>query len=87
MADRLTASPERPRHRFGLDIGATFTDFVLIDADAVLGNLDPDFFLGGRMALDPDVAKTAIDAAALVGHHTRVEIAASANLIATLFEA
>jgi N-methylhydantoinase A len=31
MADRHPASPDRPRYRFGFDIGGTFTDFVLID--------------------------------------------------------
>ena len=31
MADRHPAPPERPRYRFGFDIGGTFTDFVLID--------------------------------------------------------
>ena len=32
------------------------------DADLVLGLLNPDYFLGGEMALDPDAARTAIDA-------------------------
>ena len=27
----LEAAPQRPRYRFGFDIGGTFTDFVLID--------------------------------------------------------
>jgi N-methylhydantoinase A len=31
------------------------------DADLVLGYLDADFFLGGRMRLDPDAARRAID--------------------------
>ena len=32
------------------------------DADLVLGLLNPDYFLGGEMALDPDAARTAIEA-------------------------
>ena len=31
------------------------------DADLVLGLLNPDYFLGGEMALDPDAARTAIE--------------------------
>ncbi|MCA1788322.1 MAG: hypothetical protein LC667_00270, partial [Thioalkalivibrio sp.] len=34
MADRHVAAAERPRYRFGFDIGGTFTDFVLIDTDS-----------------------------------------------------
>jgi N-methylhydantoinase A len=34
---------------------------TVTDADLVLGYLDPDFFLGGRMALDRDAAIRAID--------------------------
>lgn len=33
---------------------------TVTDADAVLGYLNPDFFLGGRMSLDLDAAKEAI---------------------------
>src|SRR5581483_3985320 len=33
---------------------------TVTDADLVLGYLDPDFFLGGEMALDPDAARAAI---------------------------
>jgi N-methylhydantoinase A len=33
---------------------------TVTDADAVLGYLNPDFFLGGRMALDLEAAKSAI---------------------------
>jgi len=35
---------------------------TVTDADLVLGYLDPDFFLGGRMRLDVDAARRAIDA-------------------------
>jgi len=34
MADRHAATSQRPRYRFGFDIGGTFTDFVLIDTDS-----------------------------------------------------
>ncbi len=33
---------------------------TVTDADLLLGYLNPDFFLGGRMTLDPDAAATAI---------------------------
>ncbi len=33
---------------------------TVTDADLLLGYLNPDFFLGGRMALDPEAAETAI---------------------------
>ena len=36
------------------------TDPTVTDADLVLGYLDPGYFLGGRMALDPTAAKRAI---------------------------
>lgn len=36
------------------------TDPTLTDANLTLGYLDPAFFLGGRMALDPDAAASAI---------------------------
>ena len=34
---------------------------TVTDADLVLGRLDPDFFLGGRMALHPDRSRRAIE--------------------------
>src|SRR5207302_2309719 len=34
---------------------------TVTDADLVLGYLDPGFFLGGRMELDPDAAHRAIE--------------------------
>jgi N-methylhydantoinase A len=37
------------------------TDPTVTDADLVLGYLDPDFFLGGRMRLDPEAARRAIE--------------------------
>ncbi len=36
------------------------TDPTVTDADLVLGYLNPDFFLGGRMTIRPDLATTAI---------------------------
>jgi len=36
------------------------TDATLTDANLVLGYLDADFFLGGRMKLDAAAAKAAI---------------------------
>ena len=40
--------------------GAGGTDPTVTDADAVLGYLNPDYFLGGRMSLDLDAARNAI---------------------------
>src|SRR5439155_22343005 len=37
------------------------TEPTVTDADLVLGYLDPDYFLGGRMRLDPEAAAVAID--------------------------
>jgi N-methylhydantoinase A len=34
---------------------------TVTDADVVLGYIDPDYFLGGRMTLDPDASTAAID--------------------------
>lgn len=34
---------------------------TVTDGNTLLGYLDPDYFLGGRMALDPDLAETAIE--------------------------
>ena len=45
---------------------------TVTDADLVLGYLDPNYFLGGRMNLDLDGAKAALDALArdgLPGQH------------------
>ncbi|MGO4841640.1 hydantoinase/oxoprolinase family protein, partial [Rhizobiaceae sp. 2RAB30] len=36
------------------------TDATVTDAALVLGYVDPDYFLGGRMKLDLDAARTAI---------------------------
>ncbi len=38
------------------------TEATVTDADAVLGYLNPDYFLGGRMELDLDAARAAIEA-------------------------
>jgi N-methylhydantoinase A len=35
-------------------------DATITDADVVLGRLDPEFFLGGRMPLDPQLARQAL---------------------------
>ncbi|MBS1895716.1 MAG: hydantoinase/oxoprolinase family protein [Actinobacteria bacterium] len=35
---------------------------TVTDADLALGYLDPDYFLGGRMRLDPDAARAVIEA-------------------------
>jgi N-methylhydantoinase A len=41
--------------------GAGGTEPTVTDADAVLGYLNPDYFLGGRMRLDLDAARSAIE--------------------------
>ena len=40
------------------------TEPTITDANIVLGRLDPDFFLGGRMKLKPDLAEAAVAALA-----------------------
>ena len=37
------------------------TEPTVTDADLVLGYLDPGYFLGGRMRLDPDAARAAVE--------------------------
>lgn len=44
--------------------GAGGTDATVTDANVVLGRIDPDNFLDGRMKLDPKAAEAAIDAVA-----------------------
>ena len=36
------------------------TEPTVIDANLVLGRVDPEFFLGGRMRLDPELARSAL---------------------------
>jgi 5-oxoprolinase (ATP-hydrolysing) len=48
---------------------------TVTDANLVLGYLDPGFFLGGRMALDPDAAAHAIDRVAKPLGRSAVEVA------------
>jgi len=52
------------------------TQPTVTDADLVLGYLDPDYFLGGRMRLDPERAKHAIgDHVARIGNLTLMRAA------------
>jgi N-methylhydantoinase A len=52
------------------------TEPTVTDADLVLGYLDPEYFLGGRMRLDADAARAAIERAVAVPLGLTVEQAA-----------
>ena len=61
---RLLVGPDSAGARPGpACYGHGGTDPTVTDANAVLGRLDPDHFLGGAMVLDLDAAKTAISTA------------------------
>jgi N-methylhydantoinase A len=61
IGDRLTVGPESARATPGpVCYGRGGTRPTVTDADLVLGFLNPDFFLGGRVALDKDAAEQAI---------------------------
>src|SRR5579875_3175389 len=58
---RLRVGPESAGARPGpACYGLGGAEPTVTDADLVLGYLDPEFFLGGRMRLDPDAARKAI---------------------------
>jgi N-methylhydantoinase A/oxoprolinase/acetone carboxylase beta subunit len=60
---RLTAGPRSAGARPGpVCYGRGGTEPTVTDANAVLGRLDPDFFLGGAMALDLAAARAAMEA-------------------------
>jgi len=62
-AGRLTAGPRSAGARPGpVCYGRGGTEPTVTDANAVLGRLDPDFFLGGAMALDLAGARAAMEA-------------------------
>lgn len=62
-AGRLTAGPRSAGARPGpVCYGRGGTEPTVTDANAVLGRLDPDFFLGGAMALDLPAARAAMAA-------------------------
>jgi N-methylhydantoinase A/oxoprolinase/acetone carboxylase beta subunit len=48
---------------------------TVTDANLVLGRLDPDFFLGGRMRIDPDRSRAAVAALARSIRKTPIETA------------
>jgi N-methylhydantoinase A len=50
---------------------------TVTDANLVLGRLDPAYFLGGRMPLDPEKATAAIDTLASTLRMTPVDVASS----------
>ena len=52
------------------------TEPTVTDADLILGYLDPGFFLGGRMSLDMDAARTAI--ASRVGDRLDLDVGEAA---------
>ncbi|NGM20360.1 hydantoinase/oxoprolinase family protein [Roseomonas stagni] len=61
-AGRLTAGPRSAGARPGpVCYGRGGTEPTVTDANAVLGRLDPDFFLGGAMALDLAGARAAME--------------------------
>jgi len=55
--------------------GSGGTEPTVTDANLVLGLIDPDYFLGGRMRLDRDLAARAVDAIAAQLGVTRPEAA------------
>ncbi len=60
-AGRLTAGPRSAGARPGpVCYGRAGTQPTVTDANAVLGRFDPDFFLGGAMALELDAARAAM---------------------------
>jgi N-methylhydantoinase A len=62
-SSRLTAGPRSAGARPGpVCYGRGGTEPTVTDANAVLGRLDPDFFLGGAMALDLPAARAAMEA-------------------------
>jgi N-methylhydantoinase A len=62
-AGRLTAGPRSAGARPGpVCYGRGGTEPTVTDANAVLGRLDPDFFLGGAMALELPAARAAMEA-------------------------
>jgi len=61
-AGRLTAGPRSAGARPGpVCYARGGTEPTVTDANAVLGRIDPDFFLGGAMSLDLAAARTAMD--------------------------
>jgi N-methylhydantoinase A/oxoprolinase/acetone carboxylase beta subunit len=61
-AGRLTAGPRSAGARPGpVCYGRGGTEPTVTDANAVLGRLDPDFFLGGAMALELPAARAAME--------------------------
>lgn len=61
--------------------GAGGVEPTLTDASLVLGYLDPDFFLGGAMRLDPEAARDAIRTYVAEPLSLEVEAAAAAVLL------
>lgn len=57
--------------------GAGGTEPTVTDANLLLGRLDPDYFLGGRMPLDPERALEAVDTVARPLGMTAEEAAAA----------
>ncbi|HZH45667.1 MAG TPA: hydantoinase/oxoprolinase family protein, partial [Roseococcus sp.] len=75
---RLTAGPRSAGARPGpVCYGRGGTEPTVTDANAVLGRFDPDFFLGGAMALDIEAARIAM--ATRVGDPLRLSIEAAAE--------
>ncbi len=77
-AGRLTAGPRSAGARPGpVCYGRGGTEPTVTDAQAVLGRLDPDFFLGGAMALDLAAAREAM--ASRIGAPLGLEAEAAAE--------
>jgi len=78
MSGRLTAGPRSAGARPGpVCYGRGGTLPTVTDANAVLGRLDPDFFLGGAMALDIAAARNAM--AEHVGKPLSLDVEAAAE--------
>ncbi|MCU0889907.1 MAG: hydantoinase/oxoprolinase family protein, partial [Rubritepida sp.] len=83
-AGRLTVGPRSAGARPGpVCYGRGGTEPTVTDANAVLGRFDPDFFLGGAMALDLAAARAAMAAGIAAPLGLTVEAAAEGVLRVT----
>jgi N-methylhydantoinase A len=81
-AGRLNVGPRSAGARPGpACYGFGGTDATVTDADVVLGLVNPDNYLGGRMRLDPDLAEQAVDRLATRLGMTRHETAAGISTV------
>jgi N-methylhydantoinase A len=74
----LRVGPESARAKPGpASYGLGGTRPTVTDANLYLGRLDPNYFLGGRMRLDPELARAALEELAARAGMTTVDLASS----------